>query len=349
MAVRRRALGAEPGGARVGGVLAALLAVACSPWSCSFFEEDVYPGWLDYVAAKADLRTAASEAGTGSLRGVERIELFYYENASGTESALACALVYGDTGTALIALDGTTLAASKTWTSRSIPSPEPLGPPLGATLGGFVCGTLAFNPNDLEAGPASISATVPSGEARIMADTAGARNYYIRNVATGGLRIAEYDASYGFLGDSLRPFDAASSSFALIDAEATGGRLRILVGGSSGAYALGYADRATLIASTPLLEDTAAERTGPFWPSDGKAWLTADGVVAYRRDGRSRLELYPYGYSPSATAAAAVSTVEALELDTDGIDILGFEPRGDYWFLYERLSGRLYALRTWWP
>lgn len=349
MAVIRGTLGSKVRSAKVGGAIAAMLAAAIALWSCSFFEEDAYPGWLDYVAAKVDLRAAAAEAGIGAIRGIERLERLYYSETADTESALVCVLAYGDKGAALLALDGTTLAVRKAWTRDTLTSPEPLGPPLGATLGGFVCGTLAFDPSDLGAGPASISATVPPGDARIMVDTAEARNYYLRNDTTGTLKITEYDAGYGYLGDSFRPLDAAASSFALLDAEATGGSLRILASGATGAYAFGFASGAALVAATPLLEDAAAEKTGPLGIADGKAWLTADGIAAYRRDDRSRLELYPYGYSPSATAAATGPTVEALELDTDGIDVLGFEPRGDYWYLYERLSGRLYALRTWWP
>jgi len=319
---------------------ASALLVACLS-TCDFFTIDVFPRWTDYIEAKVDLRAAAAAADIGSLKAIERLERLPYIEG-GAEAAVVGALLYGSKGSALLVLDGVTLEVLAAYRRGSTPALEQLGPPLGATVAGFVCGSLAFDPRSLSSAPESISAAIPEGDARIFADRQAGHNYYLREDTLPGLKILEYGAGYELLFDNpARPYTTEPTGYRLLDAELTAGSFRVLVGTDAGSYALGFADRTAFLENSPLLESSGVEKTGPLRLYHGRAWLTAGGLIAYQSDQWTRLERYAYG--------ASVEPIDELRLDGSGLQIVDFEAGGRYWYLYDEISGRLYALRTWWP
>jgi len=114
----------------------------------------------------------------------------------------------------------------------------------------------------------------------------------------------------------------------------------------TGGYAFSFAAEADFIAATPFLAadgtpSAGVEATGPFPIADGRAWLTADGVVALNRSDVNALVRYSY-------AGSAPLDEFVIAGDTEGYEILSFDAGGSWWFLYDRFAGTLQKLRTWW-
>ncbi len=99
-----------------------------------------------------------------------------------------------------------------------------------------------------------------------------------------------------------------------------------------------------------FLNDPAAQVTGPFRVDDGRAWITYDGPVAYHRGdkGPDRLVRYKMG-SGSASPYTPATELDSIPFDdNDELRVLSFDASGTWWFAYDRRTGYLYKLRTWW-
>jgi hypothetical protein len=69
------------------------------------------------------------------------------------------------------------------------------------------------------------------------------------------------------------------------------------------------------------------------------AWATADGVVALVNGKESRLVRFEYGTGKE---------LDSIVIDDEWIQGLSFEDGGRYWHYYDRGTGYLRSLRTWW-
>jgi len=82
----------------------------------------------------------------------------------------------------------------------------------------------------------------------------------------------------------------------------------------------------------------AAYQGGEFGSDFGSVWLTVDGPVvkSYANNGVT-LTLKPFSGSDEDYTVSDMSDAS-----------FSFDPSGEYWFLYDKKTGRLSKLRTWW-
>ncbi len=73
--------------------------------------------------------------------------------------------------------------------------------------------------------------------------------------------------------------------------------------------------------------------------------------MAFRRGdkGPDRLVRYKPGTGSVDITSYTYSTeLDSIPFDSDDKRVLSFDPEGRYWFFYDRKSGLLYKMRTWW-
>jgi len=351
MAVTRRAPARRaPPAARVHAGHIVVLVLLLS--SCGLLNDDAFPPWLAYVEASAELGSLAADAGLGTTFEAAALELL----ESGGTSRL---LVYlnSEAGHRLIALDPDTLAAVKVIEDDGYGFSRRIS----ATTDGFVCGGALVDPTDLSLSPAP-AAFDWSRTRAIEADDGGTPvNLVFVEDSESEATFFSYTAAWAETSAAARPYAPDLGSYYPIDVSAVGGSYALLARRNAdwACFAADYAP-ASAFASAGIayaLQDDAVETTGPFPAADGRAWLTADGPVAYRRDdggnGTNRLVRYVPGSGAGVGADATLAASWAVELDSiefddDDVRALGFDAGGDWWFALDRLSGRLYKLRTWW-
>lgn len=74
-------------------------------------------------------------------------------------------------------------------------------------------------------------------------------------------------------------------------------------------------------------------------PQDRRAWLTSDGIVVFENDRESRLVRLEF---------ATGKELDSKRIDSEWKSAISFDPSGDYWYFYDRRTGMLNKLRTWW-
>lgn len=309
--------------------------------------DDAFPHWLAYVEASADLGAVAAEAGLGDAPEVEALELL---EAGGVTRLLA--YLSGDGEKRLAVLDPDTLEALK------VIDDERLSPRLSTTSDGFTSGIAIIDPDDLTiaSAPAVLdwnrawSMTAPDGGAAVnLVFVEGSETLaWFYELASDWTTSGSTSRPYAPDGGSYYPLRATAvgDSYALLARRKADGAVFMAAYGS----ATGFSDPGI----TYALSGDDVTATGPFPAADDRAWPTVDGPVAYHRsdDAPDRLIRYRAGSGGGvgADATLAASWSEALDSITidDDAKVLGFDASGSWWFAHDRLSGRLYKLRTWW-
>lgn len=330
---------------------AALLALtALLASSCELRSGDIFPSWLPYVEARADLAASAAEAGIGSLRNPDTVEYVSFTDSAGADKSKILAYLRGLDGEALVAFEPAGMVFAAPW--KKAPEPGPLLYALNGriiqTPSGFVAGQLAFSMDDLTADP------VPWGggiaiDGIVLAIGTPVGYYQIRALYDGvmnRIEILKYDDSFVAGMPIARIVDLTGTINNLVDAQYFGnadlsdGIFRILVRTDTGVTAISYVSDPALILAT-----VALEITGPVPMSDSTAWLTADGVITVNHNQDTYLARYAYDWP--GNGAPPTDTLQ-LTGDTEAYQILSFDASGTFWFLYDRLAQQLYSLRTWW-
>ncbi len=333
--------------------LLALAAILAS--SCDLLSGDIFPSWLPYVEARADLAAAAAEAGIGTLRNLDTVEYVSFTDTADADKSKILAYLRGLDGEALVAFEPAGMGFVAPW----VKAPEPgtplfaLGPRIIQTSAGFTAGQLAFNlenMNNPEALPVQLSnAFSQDGIVLAIGSPIGyfqIRAMYDDATLKNRIEILKYDDSIIPGIPTARLLELAGRINYLVDAQyyenadLTEGVFRILVKTDTGVQAFSFASDAALV-----LAPDAPEITGPVPMSDSTAWLTADGVVTINHNQNTYLARYAYGWT-----VADVDPTDTLQLtgNTEAYQIMSFDASGTWWFLYDRLAQQLYALRTWW-
>jgi len=320
--------------------------------SCSFLTWDIFPSWLSYSDASFDLRAEIRDFSEGDLDDPESYYVEYLQTIGG-KAYIAVLLFYNSQGR-LVILDPDDMIPIATIVSTDF------SPFLAAGSGGdIVCGQVSIDTTsytDSGVGPSSLGY--------------GSRQWLVRNGPYSEQYVVGCDGAYLFSkrkdnstwSASSSPVDSAvaitpypMTGWNLIDGETavTGSGANLLFSYSGGSNQVGYS---AYYASTNIIEgiteiigDSATKITGPFRLDDGMAWITSGGPVAYVRsdNGRNKLVRYKFGTGDVLTDTYSTE-LDSFAMDTNDMDILSFDPAGNFWFVYERDSGRLLKLRTWW-
>jgi len=73
--------------------------------------------------------------------------------------------------------------------------------------------------------------------------------------------------------------------------------------------------------------------------SSDQAWLTIGGIVSLSHDNRTRLVRYAYGSGKE---------LDSMAIDDTWMAAINFEDSGSYWYYYDRYTGCLFKMRSWW-
>jgi hypothetical protein len=317
--------------------LVALAALILS--GCHYLLDDVYGNYLQYAEAQADLR---DEFGASlDLDTIEGMSIA----ATGSKTLLFVEALDREGASLVRALDPLSLSLD----AFSADAPASTFGAASDANAEFVIGTKAFFPSTM-----SVDIAASPAEGILVADVAAGRNYLFpaAEAPSPTLRFRSYDASWGGSVELSRPFSSGGESWIVARATVLGdGRFALIAfAGSSGkgiARAAAYPSVADFVASaspalaaSPISLDSSLGGIGSR--AGLSAWATTDGAVAIESDSGGRIRLARYGYGDG--------------LEKDGFELSSrqdmrfyFEPSGRYWYLFERGSGRLYRLRTWWP
>lgn len=325
--------------------VAALVATAMLS-TCDFLTSDAFPRWLSYVEASVDFRSIAVAQGLGSDAYIENLELAPYITG-GIDYSKVLVFASGNNTSRLILLDPDNLAF------KFIKTYGGFTRALASVSNGFMCGTQIIDPANPGNIPTSAHAwTNNASSVRVfrVGDPGTGLNYAVDPLPTQAL-FESYPTAWGGATSSLtRGFDASIHSYNLLHADyANGYSVLGQRQENSQGYVASFPDSATFTAGGTVFDSGTAMKTGPFPIADNYAWLTADGPVAYFRDsnGSNRIVRYRYGTGDFATGAQA-QEIDSLPFDDNDVQLLSFDPSGTWWFIYDKLSGRLYKLRTWW-
>ncbi len=321
--------------------------VACAMMSaCGFLTSDSFPRWLSYAEASVDLRAIAVDQGLGTDAYIGNLEFAPYVTG-GTDYSKVLVYATGNGVARLLLLDPDTLSFSFTKIYGGFTQA------LASVTGGFLCGTQLVDPANLAALP-SLAHTWTNNASSVrvfrVGDPATGSNYAVDPLSNQAL-FESYPTAWGSSTSTLtRDLDASGYAYNLLDADyANGYSVLGQRQDNSQGYAASFPDSATFTAGGTVFDAASAVKTGPFPVADSNAWLTADGPVAYYRDnnGSNRIVRYRYGTGDFTTGAQA-EELDSLVFDSDDVQLLSFDPSGTWWFIYDKLSGRLYKLRTWW-
>ena len=332
-------------------ILAATALVTATMLStCGFLTSDTFPRWLSYVEASVDFRAIAVAQGLGSDAYIENLEFAPYLTG-GTDYSKVLVFATGNGTSRLILLDPDKLSFS------FAASDSTFGRSLASVVGGFMSGTAVLE---------AISSSHPIiGHFPNWTESSSVKVFRFGDELTGyhyasdqfpthvGADFREYDSSWSVTANiASRNWDSLSRTYQLLDSEAVNGMSVLARRSDNGeAYSASFPTANDFTHNTILrvFDDILgiATITGPFPVADDKAWLTADGPIAYYRDKNNRIIRYRWGTGDFATGARA-EELDSLLFDDDDMQLLSFDPSGTWWFVYDKLSGRLYKLRTWW-
>lgn len=322
--------------------VAAIVAALAS--TCGFLTDDVFPRWLSYVEASVDFRSIAADNGLGDDPAIENLEYapFVY---GGNDYSKALVFATGNYAARLFLLDADRLGGAVAKTGAGFSRV------LIAGANGFICGTDSVNPMDYVV---TADETTWSGNFGVrgfrVGDPGTGLNYAVVPNSSQQAVFGEYDIDWTPGASGIRDYDASLSTYNLLDADYANGYSALAQRQYTGyGYAASFSTALLFTTAGTVFDSASATKTGPFPIADQMAWLTEDGPVAYfRDDGRdNRLVRYRWGTGDFATGAQA-EEIDSLKFDTDDIAVLSFDPSGAWWFIYDRLDGRLYKLRTWW-
>ncbi len=290
--------------------------------------------------------------GLGELAEVVTLEYTPYDDGSADYSAV---LVFaaGNGTRRLIVLNAENLAFRDALNHLNI------NESVGAAAGNFRCGDALISPIDLNIVPAPPPASWSNPGTQIFRTAVGGINYVVRPNSSSAL-FEEYSMAW-IAGPSVtRNYDAIPNNYNLQDADYVNG-WSVLATRQDQPYgfATSFASAANFYAGGTVFDNVGALQTGPFRSDENHAWLTSDGPVAFSREDRrtDHLVRYRWGTGGFSTffgdfTPGNFSTSEEIDSipfdDTDELRVLSFDASGTWWFIYERRTGYLYKLRTWW-
>jgi len=337
--------------------LVAATATALMAASCAWPAADIFPDWLPYVDGRADLSAAAADAKIGTLSNLETVKYVPFSNA-GVDTSKVLAYLRGREGEALVAFNPAGMGLAQTWKKASAAEEllYALRPPIIKSPDGFIAGNLAFSMSDLAADPEQLPGGFPQGG--IVLALGSPVYYYLVQVRyddttlTNWLEMQVFNEDFTTVTPTMRKLELPGIVNGLAGAEYFGsadpsdGTFRLLASADTGMYVVSFKRDAGLIlaADAPVI-------TGPIPMSDGRAWLTVDGVVAqFRNNEQDRNGLARYAYGTTVAAGSLATPVDEIEFtgDTEYYQIMSFDASGERWFLYDRLRQLLYSMRTWW-
>jgi len=334
---------------------AALLALtALLATSCDWLSGDIFPSWLPYVEARADL-AAAAEAEIGTLRNLDAVEYVHFvDPANNVDKSKILAYLRGLDGEALVAFEPAGMDIAKVLLRGTDPLVGQIDRNIAATPAGFISGNLAFSMANLEAAPNLITGGMPEGILVARSDPTEyfmLHTWYDDTILEYQLEIRKFNSAFIPITNISRRLDAAGSWMNLTNAEyfeaagSTAGLFRLLVETDFGTYVFSFADETALLSATPLLEDSSVLQSEQIPMGNNGGWLTADGVVMMNREAETYINLYAYDWT-----TAEISPTDLLQItgDTEAYQIMSFDPSGSWWYLHDQLTEHLYALRTWW-
>ncbi len=224
---------------------------------------------------------------------------------------------------------------------------------LASVSNGFLCGTQIVDPQNPGNAPSASPAWTNATSVRVfrVGNPGTGLNYVVDPTSSLVAEFEEYPSAWGAATESIsRNFDSVVGNYSLLDADHTNGYSVLARRHSDGqGYAASFPAAGDFWAGGTVFDSATAVRTGPFPLADDQTWLTADGPVAYYRadKGVNRIVRYEWGTGDFTLGTPSTET-DSLIFDEDDIRILSFDPTGTWWFIYDRVSGRLYKLRTWW-
>jgi hypothetical protein len=327
-------------------VLAVVALVAATMVStCGFLTSDIFPRWLSYAEASVDFRSIAVAQGLGANAYIENLELAPYVIGANDYSKVLVFAV-GNSTARLMLLDPDRLSFSFATIYGGFTRA------LASVAGGFLCGTQRVDPLNPASIPTLAHTWTNPSSVRVfrVGDAVSGLNYAVDPTTFSKADFAEYNAAWSGTPQN-KNFDSLAGNYNLLDADYANGYSVLGQRLDNGqGYVATFPDSATFIAGGTTVFDLAmALKTGPFPVADSNAWLTDDGPVAFYRgnNGSNRLVRYKWGTGNYTTGAQA-EELDSLVFDDNDVQLLSFDPSGTWWFIYDKLSGRLYRLRTWW-
>lgn len=341
---------------------ATALALFCAGFlsTCDFLTSDIFPSWFSYVEARVDLRSIMKANGLGDLATVEALEFapFVY---SGTDYSKIMIFAVGEGTNRLFLLDPNSLKLKNVQ-----PSNVDFSRSMAVTAGGFQCGKRMVNPLDFSNTPTYAWSNTESVRVFLDGGPVTGTNYSVEPSGDSKMtEIRAFDVDWTSIAGPLnRSYDTNVVEYNLLDADAVNGFsvLASPFSRSDMAFVSSFPFSSDFLnAGHPSFLDPGNiinTETGPFRCDDGRAWLTSVGPVAFVRGDRNSDRLIRYRWGTGGFSStfgdygAGFSTAEerdSLPIDNDDdLQVLSFEPSGRWWFAYDRRTGYLYKLRTWW-
>jgi hypothetical protein len=317
--------------------------------TCGFLTDDIFPRWLSYVEASVDFRAIAIAQGLGEDAYIENLELAPYVIGTDDYSKV---LVYanGNSVSRLLLLDTETLEHFYT-----PPFVAGFNRALASVSNGFMCGTQVVDPLNPGNAPSLAHGWVDAFAARVfrVGDPLTGLNFALNtNGSSSQALFEEYPTAWGAATASItRDYDTFVNIYDSFDAAFVNGYSVLGIRQNYGnGFAASFPTSITFTAGGTVFDSATATKTGPFPVSEGYAWLTEGGPVAFYRGDRDsdRLVRYKWGTGNFTTGVQAEEIDSLIFEDSEEIKLLSFDPSGTWWYLYDRMDGRLYKLRTWW-
>ncbi len=334
----------------------AALALFCAGFlsTCDFLTSDIFPSWFSYVDARVDLKSAIVDFVTPSNQ-LNGIDVEYIRTLSGRD--LVVILFMGSANRRLLLLD---------------PGDMHLLASLEDSVD-FTPFIAAGSDGNLAVGRRSIDPSSYTSIAGASTGVNGSRQWLLRTGPASDQFLIGFDGDPNWLvqrykyssawifsgsqtGTDWSPLPA--NYWSLLDAETsiTGSGATFLFEYYGGANTVGYVSFFTSTASidtgTLSFFTSSDDVTGPFRLDEHRAWITSGGPVAYVRGDRStdRLVRYKFGTGdPTAVPIEYAVELDSIPVDdNDDLTVLSFDASGTWWFVFDRRTGYLYKLRTWW-
>jgi len=333
----------------------AVLTLFCAGFltTCDFLTSDIFPSWLSYAEARFDLETAAVDFVTAS-NPLNGIDVEYIRTLSGED--LIVVLFMGNTNRRLLILDPGDLETLATLNDAANFTPF-LG---AASDGNLACGTRSIDPVTYATSPGANIGV--SGSRQWVLRTGAGSDQYLIGFDNGLFNVQRHKYNFdwtNYIGVTSGTTWAAPyplSPWYLVDCETDtlGTGANFLFAYYGGPNQIGFASyfnaTAAIEANPRDFLNAASDLTGPFPMDEGRAWLTSGGPVAFVRGDKGTDRLVRYKFGTGNVSTGTESTIlDSIPIDDDDeLTVLSFDPSGTWWFAYDRRTGFLYKLRTWW-
>jgi len=308
--------------------------------SCDLLSVDLFPGYLSYEIATVDLKGKLSGKGIAAPEDIQRIAILYTP-LTGKRYVLA----YLNTvnGPVLAVLDGENLDL------KTVIQAPFIGPMLTVDMEGYLVSAGSNGANVGRLDPRNftytpVGTTIDSGNIEAFTDSGTTFVVQYNSTSPGLFEYRSYPSTWVAstpVSKNLSPsyiWDLYLSSF-----YCEGGPVRFLMtslNGSSFAVSfpsVGYFTSA--FSSSSIFDATNALVVRLPLANYNGGWMTRGGAILLRDEKSTRLTRY----NPDTGAE-----VDSFTVNDRGDTRFGFSSDGQRWALYERETGKLHLLRTWW-